>query len=135
MFSKLTTTTVTLLFASASLASPITTTLKVWPTGTATCGSVDYEVADVRAAVEAGVENIPSPIGSNDYPHAFNNREALDLECSSSMLSFPILSSGSVYSGGAPGADRVVFQEDGTYCGMITHTGAGGNSFLLCEND
>ena len=29
---------------------------------------------------------------------------------------FPILSSGSLYTGGSPGADRVVFSDNGVYC-------------------
>jgi hypothetical protein len=34
---------------------------------------------------------------------------------------------------GSPGADRVVFNEDGEYAGAITHTGASGNNFVGCS--
>ena len=38
-----------------------------------------------------------------------------------------------IFSG--PGADRVIFTGDGTYEGVITHTGATGNDFLQCTAD
>lgn len=38
-----------------------------------------------------------------------------------------------VYTGGSPGADRVVFNTNGEYAGAITHTGASGNDFVGCS--
>lgn len=46
---------------------------------------------------------------------------------------FPILQNGNVYTGGSPGADRVVFNTNGAYAGAITHTGASGNNFVGCS--
>lgn len=31
-------------------------------------------------------------------------------------VQFPIMSNGAIYSGGSPGADRVIFNTSGTYC-------------------
>ncbi|KAJ7495428.1 hypothetical protein FB451DRAFT_1387458 [Mycena latifolia] len=39
-------------------------------------------------------------------------------------------------SGGSPGADRVIFNTAGTYCAVVTHTGASEtNGFVSCEGD
>ena len=43
------------------------------------------------------------------------------------------MSSHSVYSGGSPGADRVVFDSNGDFDLLITHTGASGNNFVACR--
>ena len=37
------------------------------------------------------------------------------------------------YEGGSPGPDRVVFNEKCQLAGVITHTSAGGNSFVECQ--
>ena len=65
---------------------------------------------------------------------------------------FPILKSGD-YDGDSPGADRVIFADNGDYCAyvmpnpkyflelltpdfsVVTHTGASGNNFVSCEGD
>ena len=71
-------------------------------------------------------------VGSNDYPHTFNNREGFDFAVGGPYQEFPILSSFDPYTGGSPGADRVVFNENGQYAGAITHNGASGNNFVEC---
>ncbi|KAK5631752.1 hypothetical protein RRF57_007466 [Xylaria bambusicola] len=71
-------------------------------------------------------------IGSNDYPHQYNNYEGFDFPDKGPWYEFPILSSGSAYTGGQPGADRVVFNYAGEFQDAITHTGASGNNFVGC---
>lgn len=62
------------------------------------------------------------------------------------MYEFPLLHGDSIYGGGNPGADRVVFylytsdpdtnpSEDGAYCGVMTHDGAAKNEFALCPSE
>ncbi|KZV73220.1 Ribonuclease/ribotoxin [Peniophora sp. CONT] len=119
--------------ATLALASPMRRAL---PSGDVTCGSNVYTVSQVSAAVSGGVAHESNPIGSDSYPHTFRDDEGLKLFCSgSSWLEYPILKSGA-YSGGSPGADRVVFNTAGTYCAVITHTGASEtNGFVSCKND
>ncbi|KAJ7356926.1 Ribonuclease/ribotoxin, partial [Mycena albidolilacea] len=51
-----------------------------------------------------------------------------------SKLEFPILPGGRTYTGGFPGADRVIFNESGALCAVITHTGAPSvNRFVACK--
>lgn len=109
---------------------------RAWPSGDVTCGSNVYSLADVKAAVQNGVDHLDDPIGDNSYPHKYNNYEGLDLYCSgeSDYNEFPILPSG-LYDGGSPDTDRVVFSDNGVYCAVVTHTGASGNNFVSCEGD
>ncbi|KAL1703256.1 Ribonuclease/ribotoxin [Schizophyllum commune] len=125
------------LFAASAGALVTPLTPRAWPSGTVTCGSASYSLSAVKAAVSQGVSHLSNPIGSNSYPHTFNNREGLSMWCSgeSDYNEFPILSSGSLYTGGSPGADRVVFSDNGVYCAVITHTGASGNNFVSCQGD
>ncbi|KAJ3735273.1 Ribonuclease/ribotoxin [Lentinula guzmanii] len=53
----------------------------------------------------------------------------------STWYEYPILKGGTAYSGGDPGADRIVFNPSGTYCAVITHTGASDDDFLACKGD
>ncbi|THU78729.1 Ribonuclease/ribotoxin [Dendrothele bispora CBS 962.96] len=129
--------TVVVSLVSVAIASPIDQLLsRALPRGDVTCGSDVYSVNQVVAAVNAGVNHLDDPIGSDSYPHTFNNFEGLDLFCSGETRfnEFPILTSGT-YNGGSPGADRVVFSNDGTYCAVVTHTGASGNDFVSCRGD
>ena len=74
-------------------------------------------------------------VGSDKYPHQYEDYEGFSFPDSGPYYEFPILSSEQVYTGGSPGADRVIFTGDGTYEGVITHTGASGNDFLQCTAD
>lgn len=38
-----------------------------------------------------------------------------------------------VYTGGSPGADRVIFNADGEFTAVITHSGENNNGFGACE--
>ncbi|KAI1768749.1 hypothetical protein GGR53DRAFT_476935 [Hypoxylon sp. FL1150] len=100
----------------------------------ATCGSVCYWQSDIDAAVQKGYSLYQSgqTLGSDDYPHQYNDYEGFDFPDPAPWYEFPILSSYDVYSGGSPGADRVVFNSAGDYQASITHTGASGNDFVEC---
>ncbi|XXH04817.1 hypothetical protein Hte_011239 [Hypoxylon texense] len=100
----------------------------------ATCGSVCYWQSDIDAAVKKGYSLYQSgqTLGSDDYPHQYNDYEGFDFPDPAPWYEFPILSSFDVYSGGSPGADRVVFNNAGSYQAAITHTGASGNDFVAC---
>ncbi|KAI1397367.1 hypothetical protein F4819DRAFT_499556 [Hypoxylon fuscum] len=100
----------------------------------ATCGSQCYWQEDIDEAVKQGYGLYQSgkTVGSNDYPHQYNDREGFDFPGPSPYFEFPILSSFEPYDGGSPGADRVVFNSAGDYQGAITHTGASGNNFVEC---
>ncbi|SPO04350.1 related to Guanyl-specific ribonuclease F1 [Cephalotrichum gorgonifer] len=104
-----------------------------------TCGSNRYTVSQLNAATSRGCQLYASgqTVGSNNYPHTFNNREGLPLETSGPYQEFPILKSGSVYNGGSPSTDRIVFNPSYNgacvYVGAITHTGASGNNFVSCR--
>ncbi|KAI5844471.1 Ribonuclease/ribotoxin [Morchella snyderi] len=107
----------------------------------ASCSGTSITLSKIDAAAELALDhlNAGTQVGSNDYPHQFNNREGFKFNagCSAPYYEFPVLSSGP-YSGGSPGADRVVIGSwDGTnavFCDAITHTGASGNNFLQCTN-
>ena len=60
----------------------------------------------------------------------YHDYEGFDFPVDGTYYEFPILSSGSVYDGGSPGADRVIFNGDGELAGVITHTGASGDDFV-----
>lgn len=72
-------------------------------------------------------------IQQTDILFRYNNYEGFDLAVSGPYQEFPILHSFKDYSGGSPGADRVVFNTDGELAAVVTHTGAQGNDFLECD--
>ncbi|RMJ06677.1 Guanyl-specific ribonuclease F1 [Fusarium euwallaceae] len=114
---------------SVAVASPIESRQSA-----TTCGSTAYSAAQVRAAANAACNyyRAGDTAGSSTYPHTFNNREGFDFLVSGPYQEFPIKSSG-VYTGGSPGADRVVINTSCQYAGAITHTGASGNNFVGCS--
>ncbi|KAJ6462456.1 guanyl-specific ribonuclease C2 [Mycena sanguinolenta] len=125
-----------LLFAAiittVALASPAGRAL---PSGNVECGSNTYTVSEVVAAVDAGFDHVNDPLGSDSYPHQFFDDEGLELFCSgSTWMEYPILAGGKTYTGGSPGADRVIFNTAGTYCAVVTHTGASSeDGFVSCR--
>lgn len=66
--------------------------------------------------------NAGTTVGSNNYPHKFNNREGFifNTGCKAPYYEFPVFND-YIYTGGKPGVDRVVIGSwDGTnakYCG------------------
>jgi ribonuclease T1 len=121
-----------LLSTSFTLALPSPVEIESRQSCAFTCGSVCYTSSAVSAAQAEGYSLYSSGDDVNDYPHVYNNYEGFDFSVSPTYYEFPILSSGSIYSGGSPGADRVVFNEDNQLAGVITHTGASGNNFVSC---
>jgi hypothetical protein len=101
-----------------------------------TCGSTCYWQSDIDAAVDKGYSLYQSGqiLGSDKYPHQYEDYEGFSFPVSAPYYEFPILSDYEVYSGGSPGADRVVFNSDGDLAGLITHTGASGDDFLECTS-
>ncbi|KAL5342791.1 guanyl-specific ribonuclease Pc [Aspergillus crustosus] len=97
-----------------------------------TCGGVCYTSSAVSRAANEGYDYVSAGDDVNNYPHVYQNYESFPFPVDPTYYEFPILSSGSLYSGGSPGADRVVFNEDGQLAGVITHTGASGNNFVSC---
>lgn len=102
-----------------------------------TCGSTCYSQDDIDAAVEQGYGYYEdgTTVGNDKYPHKYNDYEGFTFPDDGPYYEFPILSDEDVYTGGSPGADRVIFTGSGTYEGVITHTGASGNDFLQCIAD
>ncbi|GAB7355785.1 hypothetical protein MBLNU459_g6466t1 [Dothideomycetes sp. NU459] len=121
------------LLISSALATPMPAVKRQDAT---TCGSHSYTVKQVTAALNAGYSYYSDndEAGSSDYPHKYNDYEGFDFPVDGPYQEFPILSSGKVYSGGSPGADRVIFNTDGEYAGSITHTGASGDDFVGCSD-
>jgi hypothetical protein len=102
-----------------------------------TCGGTCYWQSDVNAAVSKGYSLYQNgqTEGSDAYPHTYNDYEGFSFDTPGPYQEFPILSSFKVYNGGSPGPDRVIFNDDGEYAGVITHTGASGNDFVACQGD
>ncbi|KAF1846989.1 ribonuclease-domain-containing protein [Cucurbitaria berberidis CBS 394.84] len=98
------------------------------------CGSTCYTSAQLSAARAAGFNHYKqgTTAGSSTYPHKYNNREGFAFIASGPWQEFPVKTSG-VYTGGSPGADRVIFNTNGARAGEITHTGASGNNFVKCS--
>jgi hypothetical protein len=71
--------------------------------------------------------------GKNKYPHSLDNREGFPWFTNPPYYEFPIMSSRKVYTGGSPGADRVIFDDEGNFARALTHTGASGNAFVECK--
>ncbi|KAH8433774.1 hypothetical protein N8T08_002068 [Aspergillus melleus] len=129
MFTKVL--TLTTLLLTGALAAPAPQPVA---RASYTCGSNTYSSSAVNSAKNAGYElySDGETVGSNNYPHKYNNYEGFDFPVSGTYQEWPILSSGSIYSGGSPGADRVVFNTQNQLAGVITHTGASGNNFVEC---
>ncbi|MCJ1456085.1 hypothetical protein MMC28_006443 [Mycoblastus sanguinarius] len=126
-------TLLTLALAVPALTTPLLSTRQC----AETCGSTCYYQSDIDAAVSQGYNYYSEgkTVGSDEYPHQYEDYEGFTFPDPGPYYEFPILSSYKVYTGGSPGADRVIFTGDGTYEGVITHTGASGNDFLQCTAD
>nr|POF07067.1 guanyl-specific ribonuclease f1 [Quercus suber] len=120
-----------LTLAATTFAAPVLESRQ----SSTTCGSHYYSSSQVRAAINQGYNYFEDgdTAGSSSYPHQYNDYEGFDFNgVPGPYQEFPIEESG-VYTGGSPGADRVIFNEDGQYAGVITHTGASGNNFVGCS--
>ncbi|OTA88150.1 hypothetical protein M434DRAFT_62642, partial [Hypoxylon sp. CO27-5] len=98
-----------------------------------TCGSTYYTATAVNQAAQKACTYYNSGEAPGGYPHTYNNYEGFSFAVSGPYLEFPLLASGSVYTGGSPGPDRVVINTSCKLAGEITHTGASGNNFVGCS--
>ncbi|KAI1780101.1 ribonuclease-domain-containing protein [Hypoxylon cercidicola] len=97
-----------------------------------TCGSHHYSADAVNQASQRACSYYQSGQAPSSYPHRYNNYEGFNFPVSGPYLEFPILSNGNLFSGGSPGADRVIINTSCRQAGAITHTGASGNNFVGC---
>ncbi|NRK12214.1 hypothetical protein F3B08_24285, partial [Salmonella enterica subsp. enterica serovar Typhi] len=123
--------------AALAFAVPVLTNPLLRRQCAETCGSTCYSQDDINAAVQQGYSDYEdgTTVGNDNYPHQYNDYEGFSFPDAGPYYEFPILADEEVYTGGSPGADRVIFTGDGTYEGVITHTGASGNDFLQCTAD
>ncbi|EIW86891.1 ribonuclease ribotoxin [Coniophora puteana RWD-64-598 SS2] len=93
-----------------------------------TCGDNSYSGDDISNAI-----NQAEGSGGGDYPHQYHDYEGFSFpSCSGTFYEYP-LESGSTYTGGSPGADRVIYDDSDNFCACITHTGASGDDFVECS--
>ncbi|KAK2609084.1 hypothetical protein QQS21_002311 [Conoideocrella luteorostrata] len=103
---------------------------------TATCGNTVYKSDALDKAADASCSMVKkgTSVGTNRYPHQYKNLEKFKLSgLTGPFYEFPILSNGQVYSGGSPGADRIITTQDCKQAGVLTHQGASGNAFRECS--
>ncbi|KAK3370454.1 Ribonuclease/ribotoxin [Podospora didyma] len=98
-----------------------------------TCGTICYYSTTVTAAKNKGHQLRTSGSTINGYPHQYNNYEGFSFPTSAPWYEFPIMNTFTVYTGGSPGPDRVIFDASGNLDSVITHTGASGNNFVACK--
>ncbi|KAI1348349.1 Ribonuclease/ribotoxin [Xylaria sp. FL0043] len=122
----------TSLLALVALASPALAAPVLEERAATTCGSTYYTATQVNQAAQKAYSYYTSGSAPGGYPHTYNNYEGFNFPVSGPYLEFPLLSSG-VYTGGSPGADRVVINTSAKLAGEITHTGASGNNFVGCS--
>ncbi|KAI0965269.1 Ribonuclease/ribotoxin [Xylaria arbuscula] len=97
-----------------------------------TCGSTSYTATQVNQAAQKAYSDYKAGSAPSGYPHTYNNYEGFSFPVAGPYLEFPLLSSG-VFTGGSPGADRVIINTSAKLAGAITHTGASGNNFVGCS--
>ncbi|KAF1999837.1 ribonuclease-domain-containing protein [Amniculicola lignicola CBS 123094] len=118
---------------SISAVSPVTDVELDTRACATTCGSTCYTAAQLTAARNAACSYVKSggKAGGSTYPHVYNNYEGFNFASASPWYEFPVKASGT-YTGGSPGADRIVINKSCARAGEITHTGASGNNFVGC---
>ncbi|KAI1810077.1 Ribonuclease/ribotoxin [Poronia punctata] len=114
-------------FITPSLAAPL-----LEERAATTCGSNYYSATQVNQAAQKACSYYQSGSAPGGYPHTYNNYEGFSFPIAGPYLEFPMLESGA-YTGGSPGADRVIITTACKLAGEITHTGASGNNFVGCS--
>lgn len=143
-------------FAALAAAQTVTGTSSL---SSVTCGSNRYSAQQILDATTEACRLYAAnqQLGTNNYPHQFNNREGLVFAASGPYQEFPVIAGGAVYAGrespfpsipvrhvragakcgtGSPGPDRIVVKPGSSKCeyvGSMTHTGATNNAFLPCD--
>ncbi|PSK53958.1 hypothetical protein B9Z65_7764 [Elsinoe australis] len=97
-----------------------------------TCGKKYYDRNDIQLALNAGCKHYNAGTTVSGYPHKYNNYEGFEFDVAGPWQEFPILDN-KAFTGGSPGADRIIFNEYCEVAGEITHTGASGNDFVGCS--
>lgn len=89
----------TLSLAALAAANPVA--LDKRQSGSISCGGNTYSASQLGSAVDEGcaLHQAGETLGSNSYPHTFNNREGLPFETSGPYQEFPVMTGG-VYTGG-----------------------------------
>lgn len=130
-----------LLLATPVFTTPVSTALRPRYTEASTdCGYGSdedyYKSTQIQSAVNAACSYVTKGkhAGSSKYPEKYSDYEGFTFHgVSGPYYEFPILESG-VYTGGEPGADRVVINGKCVYAGAITHTGASSyDGFVACS--
>lgn len=88
--------------ALLALAATVSAAPSLHRRAEATCGSNHYTAAQVKEAIDAACQHVQdgTQVGSNDYPHRYNNYEGFEFKgLAGPFQEFPILSSGE-YTGG-----------------------------------
>lgn len=87
--------------SSAYIELPVHHDLETRQSAT-TCGGYSYSQSRVSAAYRQGLNsfNNGQQVGTNRYPHRFNNREGFNFPVAPPYQIFPIMQSGNVYTGG-----------------------------------
>ncbi|KPI37173.1 Guanyl-specific ribonuclease F1 [Cyphellophora attinorum] len=132
LFGELAVALPTLLFTrSPAPVSP----LEIRQSCAATCTSACYYESTVEEALQAGCQRYREDDPVSSYPHQYNNYEGFDFPIAGPYQEFPILRSynNNPYTGGSPGADRVIFNTNCQLAGVITHDGASGDDFVECS--
>ena len=98
------------LFAHASLLLPLAallTSVSGAPAAAAieeraatTCGSTYYTATQVNQAAQKACTYYQAGSTAGGYPHTYNNYEGFSFTVAGPYLEFPLLASGSVYTGG-----------------------------------
>ncbi|RYP71777.1 hypothetical protein DL771_004589 [Monosporascus sp. 5C6A] len=65
-----------------------------------TCGSTYYTATQVNQAAQKACTYYRAGAAPGGYPHTYNNYEGFSFTASGPYLEFPMLASGSVYTGG-----------------------------------
>ncbi|KAI1734669.1 Ribonuclease/ribotoxin [Xylaria scruposa] len=122
----------TSLMALMALATSVIAAPVLEERAATTCGSTYYTADQVNQAAQKSCSYYQSGSAPGGYPHTYNNYEGFTFKVAGPYLEFPMLTSG-VYTGGSPGADRVIINTSCKLAGEITHTGASGNNFVGCS--
>ncbi|KAI1789769.1 ribonuclease T1 [Ganoderma leucocontextum] len=114
--------------ATALLASTVSARIARRQSGGCSCDGKEYSNDDISNAISAAEDG-----GAGDYPHQYHDYEGFSFpSCSGEFFEFP-LEQGDAYNGGSPGADRVIYDDDGDFCACLTHDGASGDDFVECD--
>ncbi|CEH12908.1 ribonuclease t1 [Ceraceosorus bombacis] len=99
------------------------------------CGGHSISSSQIQTALQTGYDDYQNGSSPSGYPHAYYQYadEHITLQCGgNSYHEFPITGS-TPFTGGSPGAYRVIFNDDGDYCATVYHASKSDNSFAQCN--